>query len=43
MGTLFIATLVIAIPGIFGKELSFRRGGDVVSEDRERQPLLEDD
>jgi len=43
MATLFVATLAVAIPGIFGKELSFRReGGDVVSEDRERQPLLDD-
>jgi len=42
MGTLFVATCAVAIPGLFGKELTFRRG-DVVSEDRERQPLLQDE
>jgi len=41
MGTLFLATLVIAVPGIFGKEISFRREV-VIEEDRERAPLLED-
>ena len=42
MGVLFMATLAIAIPGFFGKELSFRREGDIVDADRERQPLLND-
>lgn len=43
MATLFVATLAVAVPGFFGKQLSFgREGGDVVSEDRERQPLLDD-
>jgi hypothetical protein len=41
MGVLFLATLVIAVPGIFGKEIGFRRG-TVVPEDQERAPLLED-
>ncbi|APA13096.1 hypothetical protein sscle_10g078660 [Sclerotinia sclerotiorum 1980 UF-70] len=41
MGTLFLATLVIAIPGIFGKEISFRRETPLGSEDRERAPLLD--
>jgi hypothetical protein len=41
MATLFLCTLVIAIPGIFGKEISFRREA-VVADDRERAPLLED-
>ncbi len=41
MATLFICTLVVAIPGIFGKELSFSRE-PVVADDRERAPLLED-
>jgi len=41
MGTLFLATLVIALPGVFGKEISFRREV-IVEEDRERAPLLED-
>jgi len=42
MATLFLATLIIAIPGIFGKEISFRRDTQIVSEDRERAPLLDD-
>jgi len=44
MGTLFLATLVIAVPGIFGKEigLSLRRDTPLASEDQERAPLLED-
>ncbi|MCJ1303342.1 hypothetical protein MMC08_006151 [Hypocenomyce scalaris] len=42
MGVLFLFTLAIAVPGYFGKELTFRRDG-VVSEDRERQPLLDDE
>jgi hypothetical protein len=42
MAVLFIATLVIAVPGIFGKEFSFRREGQVVSADQERAPLLDD-
>lgn len=42
MGVLFLATLVIAIPGIFGKEISFRRDGAVVPADQERAPLLDD-
>lgn len=41
MGTLFLATLVIAVPGIFGKEIGFRRN-TLTSEDRERAPLLAD-
>ena len=44
MGVLFVATLVIAVPGIFGKEISFRRDteGAVVPSDQERAPLLDD-
>lgn len=42
MGTLFLFTLVIAIPGIFGHEISFRRETLTVTDDRERAPLLED-
>lgn len=42
MGVLFLSTLAIAIPGIFGKEISFRREGAVVPEDQERAPLLDD-
>jgi hypothetical protein len=34
--------LVIALPGIFGKEISFRRNTPLASEDQERAPLLED-
>lgn len=43
MSLLFVATLIIAIPGAFGKELQFREEGDIVSRDRERQPLLDDE
>ncbi|KAL9107199.1 MAG: hypothetical protein Q9227_007899, partial [Pyrenula ochraceoflavens] len=46
MGVLFFFSLVIGVPGIFGKEISFRREqaqGSIVSEDRERQPLLQDE
>ncbi|KAL2066074.1 hypothetical protein VTL71DRAFT_2145 [Oculimacula yallundae] len=42
MATLFLATLVIAVPGIFGKEVSFTRDQHVVSADQERAPLLDD-
>ncbi|RDW69447.1 ATP synthase F0 [Coleophoma cylindrospora] len=42
MGTLFLATLVIAVPGIFGKEFKFGREHHIVDPDQERAPLLED-
>jgi len=42
MGVLFVATLVIAVPGIFGQEFSFRREGAIVPADQERAPLLDD-
>lgn len=42
MSVLFAATLAIAIPGFFGERVSAREEGDVVSQDRERQPLLDD-
>jgi hypothetical protein len=42
MGVLFVATLIIAIPGILGKEFSFRREGAIVPADQERAPLLDD-
>jgi hypothetical protein len=42
MATLFVSTLLISIPGIFGKEFSFRREGTVVPADQERAPLLDD-
>jgi len=42
MATLFVATLAIAIPGFFGKELTFRRDAAPAEEDRERAPLLDD-
>jgi hypothetical protein len=41
MGVLFLCTLVVAVPGIFGKEISFRRK-PATADDRERAPLLED-
>jgi len=42
MAVLFLATLSIAIPGIFGKELIFGRGAGVADSDQERAPLLND-
>ena len=42
MSVLILATLAIAIPGALGQEVTARREGDVVSQDRERQPLLDD-
>lgn len=42
MAALFLATLVIAVPGIFGKEVSFRRDTHIVDPDQERAPLLDD-
>jgi len=42
MAVLFLATLVIAVPGIFGKEVSFTRVTVVVPADQERAPLLDD-
>jgi hypothetical protein len=42
MGLLFLATLAIAVPGLFGKEISFRREGQVVPTDQERAPLLDE-
>jgi len=41
MATLFVCTLVIAVPSIFGKEVSFRREVGVPA-DQERAPLLDD-
>jgi len=38
MALLFLVSLALAVPGVFGKD-PFKRG-DVVSEDRERAPLL---
>jgi len=43
MGVLALLSLAIGIPGLFGKEFTFRREGDIVSSDRERQPLLDDE
>jgi len=40
MALLFIGSLAVGVPGIFGKD-PFKRG-EVVSQDREREPLLGD-
>lgn len=37
---LFIGSLVVAVPGIFGKDPVKR--GEIVGQDRERAPLLGD-
>ncbi len=42
MATLFLASLVVGIPGLFGKEISFRREQSLVPADQERAPLLQD-
>lgn len=42
MGGLLILSLLIGVPGILGEDRSIRREGDVVDQDRERQPLLDD-
>jgi len=42
MAVLFVSTLLISVPGIFGKEISFRREGAIVPPDQERAPLLDD-
>jgi len=42
MGCLVFLSLVIGVPGMFGQDRSVRNEGAVVSEDRERQPLLDD-
>ena len=42
IGTLFLATLVVGIPELIGKEISFRREQSVVPADQERAPLLQD-
>ena len=41
-GVLLILSLAVGIPGLFGKDINFRHSQTVVSEDRERQPLLDD-
>ena len=43
MSILLAATLAVSVPGMFGKELTFRRAGSVASGDSERQALLSDD
>jgi len=40
MAVLFLCALVIAVPGIFGKEISLRRDTAAVADDQERAPLL---
>lgn len=39
---LLFLSLAVGIPGLFGKDVNFRHSQSVVSEDRERQPLLDD-
>jgi hypothetical protein len=41
MGVLFLGSAIIATPGVFGQDRSVRQEGAVVSEDREREPLLD--
>jgi hypothetical protein len=39
---LFVLSVLVALPGLVGRDELFRRG-EVVSEDRERAPLLADE
>jgi hypothetical protein len=41
MAILFILSLAVAVPGILGQD-PFKRG-EIVNEDREREPLLGND
>jgi len=41
MGILFFLSLAVGVPGLLGKD-PFKRG-EIVSEDRERAPLLADE
>lgn len=41
MGVLFVLSLAVGVPGLLGQD-PFKRG-EIVSEDRERAPLLADD
>lgn len=41
MGILLVLTVVVAVPGLVGDSKTVRPQG-VVSEDRERAPLLDD-
>jgi len=41
MAALFLVSLVVGVPRIFGKEISLRREGAVVPTDQERAPLLD--
>jgi hypothetical protein len=42
MGCLILLSLLVAVPGVFGQKESIRQEGAIVSEDRERAPLLDD-
>ncbi len=42
MAVLLLASLVIGIPGLFGKEVNFRREQSIVPADQEKAPLLQD-
>jgi len=41
MGCLIFISLLVGVPGLFGQDAAPQTG--VVSEDRERQPLLNDE
>ena len=41
-GCLLVLSLVIGAPQMFGQDRSIRQEGAVVSDDRERAPLLDD-
>lgn len=42
MGCLIILSVLVSVPGLLGDGGKLRQEGDVVDQDRERQPLLDD-
>lgn len=41
MGVLFLASILVAAPGIFGEQISLRREEQAAPADQERAPLLD--
>jgi Fungal protein of unknown function (DUF1774) len=43
MGCLIVLSILIGMPGVLGERSGIRREGEIVDQDRERQPLLNDE
>ena len=43
MSLLFVGSLAIIVPGLFGKDFSVKRGSGDGTQDPERRPLLDDE